>query len=58
MDDHLIHDKGNNANGERIVFSANVAGLDGCVKNTYIYIYMHSFLYTITQKLTPDGLLI
>jgi len=62
MNSHLIHDKGNNVMGERRVFSINVAGLTGYVKNTNTHTHTHTHIYictssyTITQKLIPDGL--
>ena len=56
MNGHLIHDKGNNAMGERTVFSINDSGLIGYVKNTYI----HLFLYHYSKEkamATPSSLL-
>mgnify|MGYP006996587361 CR=1 FL=1 len=50
MNSHLIHDKGNNVMGERRVFSINVAGLTGYVKNTNTHTHTHT-QYTLHSDL-------
>ena len=45
MNSHLIHDTGNNAIGERRVFSINVAVLIGYIKNTHTHTHTHIYMY-------------